>query len=426
MLSRNQYYDDDDDPEKEVELSRYVTPLNDDPGGDDYPEYTNPLEDGHGYDYDDEPLGDVDPYSGGENSGIVHNGRYYAPLESTDDYDMYQADVTPDFDDTTTNREQYGWKTAPSHRHEVEDYDEPTQELPRFTAETTNRSTYLPHIVKKTSATKREAPLEKVPFYGETTQRVNYTPKSTLKPQKQRPKTHLGPGDNKFDNDTVHKSTYVPVAAERPARYMANDHLGVGGEFFAKTTHADEFQKHEVKKPQRRKQSASKLQPGVIDDLTTTRQVYTPKRGEKDCVAAKMLAAHKHHKLAGSHFTDQGHLMIPRSAAIKNGAKASQFEKPAQVQRFNPAGHNQNTKKTVQEMPKPSFDIYEVSSHGSYTPPPVVFSPFAGIQPHPTNDSPTFANYGRNEHVYSTRQRPTAHSVATHPNQQMLGFPIAK
>ena len=98
---------------------------------------------------DDYPIGDIipDSPSGGE---LYHQGNRYLPVESTGDYDVYQLHENqepPRFYDNTTHNDEYYWKEGT--RHKTSDTPEGPRVLPPFEGESTQRTTYVPHVPTK-------------------------------------------------------------------------------------------------------------------------------------------------------------------------------------------------------------------------------------------------------------------------------------
>uniref|UniRef100_A0A914QTS4 Uncharacterized protein n=1 Tax=Panagrolaimus davidi TaxID=227884 RepID=A0A914QTS4_9BILA len=393
-------------------------------------------------DDDDYPVGDIIPESSRNSNGIYHDGNYYQPTHTSNDYDVYEIqEVRQPFYDSTTNKEEYYWKDPnPRGRNDEDDETPRDRILPPFTGETTNKTTYLPHIPVKEQKKASETPEKtKAPFYGETSHRVNYTPKNSQKPPKHRPKTQLGTSKNHAsDNQTINQATYDAKQGEGPIRYIAKDNLGVGGEFFSKTTHGDEYVKHNVQnRPQRRKQSPSNLPQGILDSLTTSREVYTPKKGAKECPAAKLIAAQKSHKLNPKFRNGHFFLRIPKNyknvqqiidansftAITKQANEDTKVLKPkADILEIN---HESNLpkKKNKQRFVVDPEDLYD--SHSTiYTPPPKIQSPRTLA----LNDSQTIFDQN---HRFSEAAEYAVPQKLNNTNRQKrvitpLGFPIAK
>uniref|UniRef100_A0A914YGT6 Uncharacterized protein n=1 Tax=Panagrolaimus superbus TaxID=310955 RepID=A0A914YGT6_9BILA len=130
---RTQSNQDDDDDDLAFIRSRSPLAYNDDDDDDDY------------------PVGDIIPQtSSNSNERIYHDGNYYEPTHTSNDYDIYEIqEVRQPFYDSTTNKEEYYWKDPNPRVHEDDDEDDETPRdriLPPFTGETTNKTTYLPHI----------------------------------------------------------------------------------------------------------------------------------------------------------------------------------------------------------------------------------------------------------------------------------------
>ena len=98
---------------------------------------------------DDYPIGDLIPDSS-RTDELYHQGNRYLPVQSTNDYDVYelqQEQEPPQFYGNTTHNDEYYWKEG---TRKAPDTPESPRVLPPFTGDTTNKAAYIPHVpVKK-------------------------------------------------------------------------------------------------------------------------------------------------------------------------------------------------------------------------------------------------------------------------------------
>uniref|UniRef100_A0A914CHV7 Uncharacterized protein n=1 Tax=Acrobeloides nanus TaxID=290746 RepID=A0A914CHV7_9BILA len=292
---------------------------------------------------DDYPIGDYDP-------DITqyypdYNDDYHS---DTPQYEVYTYDK-PKFYGSTTHADEYYWKD-PGPLERSSDNQRSTslynRDLPAFDGETTNNSTFVPHIVSKPENSDKKNPLPaqerpKIPFYGETSNRATYTHKTVEKPNKVQQESLVGPPkDQPFEATTTARDVYGAKRTEKPVRYTRKDNLNVGGEFLYGTSNREAYVQHKVERPKKRQRSAPTLfgRDQFAQD-TTTRAIYTPKSAAQ-CPAEKMIRAKNGLTLTINGQFKNGHYYFPvKSARDPDSGKSSLTPKRENFVRPKSDGH---------------------------------------------------------------------------------------